>query len=557
MQEGITKREFYQRLRGALLTERSSYEDHWRNLSDFILPRRSRFFVSDRNKGDRRNQRIIDSTATQAARTLQSGMHSGITSPARPWFRLSTRDPKLAKFGPVKSWLHQATQAMYTILAQSNVYNALPLIYGDMGVFGTSAMSAMDDGPDFLRCYPYPIGSYALGISKRQIVDTCIRDYQMTVRQLVDEFGEANVSQTVKTMYDRGDYEQAVDVCWVVMPNPDADENMLESKYLPFSSCWFEVGRDDGKILRESGFNEFPILAPRWAITAEDYYGTDSPGMVCLGDVRQLQVMQKKKGQAVEKIINPPVQGPSGLRNQKVSLLPGDITYLDVASQQQGLRSVYDVRIDISHLREDIGDTRFQINSAFFVQLFLMLATSDSQNTQKTAREIQERHEEKLLMLGPVLERTNDELLNPMIDRVFAMMSRGGLLPPAPEEIQGENLKVEYISLMAQAQKLVGLVGVDRFLASTVPLAEVYPLVRYKIRAEELVNEYAELTGINPDLVVPDDEAMAAYDADRQAAKAQQQAEQMNLAAKSAKDLSGASMDGNNALSQMVEGVTP
>lgn len=551
----LSKREYYQRTLGALKTERSSFENHWRDLGDYILPRRLRFFVSDRNKGDRRTQRIIDSTASFAARTLQSGLHSGITSPARPWFRLTTPDPDLAEYGPVKEWLHLLMQNMATVFLQSNLYNALPLIYGDTGVFGTSAMAVMDDTGDLMRCYPFPIGSYALGVSRRQVVDTCVREYQLTVRQLVAEFGIGNVSSNARTMYDKGDYEQAVDVCWIVLPNENADPSKLAAKYLPFTSCWFETGSDEGKFLRESGFHEFPVLAPRWSVTAEDYYGTDCPGMTCLGDVRALQVMQKKKAQAIEKMINPPVQGPPSLRNQKVSLLPGDITYLDAASQQQGLRSVYDVRLSIAEVVSDIQDTRYLINNAFFVPLFLMLASSDAQQTQRTAREIDERHEEKLLMLGPVLERMNDELLDPLIDRVFGMMTRTGLIPPPPPELEGQNLRVEYISLMAQAQKLVGVAGVDRFLASTVPLVQAYPEVRHKIRAMQVVDDYADMLGVNPKLVVPTDEAEANYNAERQAAASQMQAQQMALASKSAKDLSQAGLTDDSALKRLAEGV--
>ena len=100
-----TKRERLELLKGSLLTIRSSFDAHWRDLADFVQPRRIRFFASDRNRGDKRNQNIIDSTARFAHRTLQSGLHAGLTSPARPWFKLTTPDPDLADFEPVKEWV--------------------------------------------------------------------------------------------------------------------------------------------------------------------------------------------------------------------------------------------------------------------------------------------------------------------------------------------------------------------------------------------------------------------------------------------------------------------
>ena len=130
------ERQRYQAMRTQLDSERSSFMPTWRTLGDYILPRRPRFTVTDVNKGDRRNQNIINSTGTLAARTLQSGMMGGITSPARPWFKLTTADQDLADVSSVKDWLYQVTQRMQTAYIRSNLYNTLPLIYGDLSVLG-------------------------------------------------------------------------------------------------------------------------------------------------------------------------------------------------------------------------------------------------------------------------------------------------------------------------------------------------------------------------------------------------------------------------------------
>jgi len=96
----LTKRKQFDILRAQLENERSSFLSHWRDLGEHILPRRPRFTTSENNKGDRKNQKIIDATATMAARTLRSGMMSGVTSPARPWFRLSILFPRLVMSAP-------------------------------------------------------------------------------------------------------------------------------------------------------------------------------------------------------------------------------------------------------------------------------------------------------------------------------------------------------------------------------------------------------------------------------------------------------------------------
>jgi hypothetical protein len=556
------KRERYQALRSALWSGRSSFDSHWKELGDWLLPRRTRFTSSDRNKGDKRNSNIINSTARFAARTLQSGLHAGLTSPARPWFKLTTPDPELADFQPVKEWLHVATQRLQVVLTDTNVYNVLPICYGDMGVFGTHAMSVLSDTKDLFRCYAYPIGSYALGLDARGLATTFVRDYQLTVRQIVEQFGTrtgykdidwTNISTVVKDLWTNGQYESPVDLCWVVAPNEDRDDNRLGSKYLPWTSCHFEMGEDRPNVfLKESGFDSFPILAPRWDVTGEDSYGTDCPGMTALGDVKQLQMMEREKAKAIAKMVNPPVVGTPELRAQKTSLLPGDITY--VSQPQHALRAIHEVTLNIEHLVQNQREVEYRIQRAFYEDLFLMLASSDQQRGSQpvTAREVEERHEEKLLALGPVLERTNDELLDPLIDRAFEMMDAAGLLPTPPRELEGVKLKVEYISIMAQAMKLVGAVGLDRFVMSVGPLMEAFPEVRHKIDIFRVVDNYADILGIDPRIVRESEQAEAMQAEQAQQQQAMADAEQAKLMAGAVKDASQAPMGTDSALDRMV-----
>lgn len=561
----LTKRDRYQQLRGALWSDRSSFDTHWRELGDWMLPRRTRFWAGDRNKGDKRNQNIIDSTARFSARTLQSGLHAGLTSPARPWFKLTTPDPSLAKFQPVKEWLHDVTERMQVIFSDTNLYNVLPIVYGDMGVFGTAAFSVLDDTEDLFRCYAYPIGSYALGLNSRGLATTFVRDYELSVRQIVEQFGVrdgyrdidwSHISTTVKNLWDRGQYEQPVELCWVVCPNEDKDPRRLGAQFLPWASCHFEKGSAEKErgFLKESGFRSFPILAPRWDITGEDTYGTDCPGMTCLGDVKQLQMMQREKGRAIKKKIDPPLVGTPELRTQKTSLLPGDITY--VREPQHGLRAIHEINLDLSDIREDIADVQYRIQRAFYEDLFLMLAHSDQQRGGQpvTAREVDERHEEKLLALGPVLERTNDEMLSPLIDRAYQMMDDAGLIPDAPPELVGVSLKVEYTSIMAEAMKLVGVVGLDRFVASVFPIVQADPSTRHKVNGFQVITNYGEMLGIDPRIVRTDEEAgqMAAAEAQQQ--QAMQDAQQAKLLAGAAKDGAAAPMGTDSALDRVAAG---
>lgn len=545
----LTLRKQFDLIRAELLLERSNFDETWRTLGDYFLPTRTRFQASDRNRNVRRgqsNKTLIDSAPRFAVRTLQSGLHAGLTSPARPWMRLTTPDPDLADSKRVKEWLHTVTQRILDTFLKSNLYNALPILYGDLGVFGTGAIGVLEDDEDLMRAYSYPIGSYSIGLDARGVATTYVMETRRTVSQLIAEFGFDRGSTTihwerfsrqVKNLYDQRNYETPIDICWYVTPNHEQNPRAFAARdRMKWRSYWLEVGAavdfNNGAegFLRVGGFNTFPVLVPRWGVTGEDTYGTDCPGMDVLGDNKSLQVQQRKKAKAIEKSIDPPLVGGMALKTQKTSLLSGDVTYTDEREGMKGLRAIHEVRLEgLQYLLQDMSETRERIDRGFYVDLFLMLTASDRmRGTQPpTAREIDERHEEKLLALGPMLERTNDELLDPLVDRAFSILLSHGAIPEPPRELMGVDLKVEYISMMSQAQKLIGVTGADRLLMTATQMAEIWPDAPKKLKAFAIIDGYADMLGVNPTYVRTDAEAKQLVDAEQQAIAAQQRAEQL------------------------------
>ncbi|MGZ0837264.1 portal protein [Klebsiella pneumoniae] len=544
-----TLKEQLQKQQAQLTNDRSSFDPHWRELSDFINPRGSRFLVTDVNRDDRRNTKIVDPTATLAARTLSSGMMSGITSPARPWFKLATPDPDMMDYGPVKLWLEVVQRRMNEVFNKSNIYQSLPPLYASLGNYSTGAMAVLEDDSDVIRTMMFPIGSYYMANSARGSVDTCFRKFSMTVRQLVMEFGLNNVSDSVKGMWDSGNYESWIEVIHAVYPNIDRDTAKLNSKNKPVKSVYYEVGGDSDKLLRESGFDEFPIMAPRWEVNGEDVYGSSCPGMIALGQVKALQLEQKRKSQLIDKATNPPMVGPSSLRNQRVSLLPGDITYIDQVTGQDGLKPAYLVNPNTADLLADIQDTRQIINSAYFVDLFMMLQNINTRSMPVEA--VIEMKEEKLLMLGPVLERLNDECLNPLIDRTFSIMARKNLLPPPPDVLQGMPLRIEYISVMAQAQKSIGLSSLSSTVGFIGQLAQAKPEALDKLNVDQAIDAFAEMSGVSPTVIVPQEQVEQVREQRAQQQQQQQMVAMGMAAAQGAKTLSEAQTEDPSVLTAL------
>ena len=313
---------------------------------------------------------------------------------------------------------------------------------------------------------------------------------------------------------------------------------------MAYKSCYFEQGGDGDQVLRESGYKEFPAVVPRWGVAGGDIYG-NSPGMEALGDIKQLQHEQLRKAQGIDYQTKPPLQVPSYMKNRDVDSLPGGVTFVD--GQQGKIETAFNVNLNLDHLLRDIIDVRQRINGSFYADLFLMLANAT--DTRMTATEVAERHEEKLLMLGPVLERLHNELLDPLIDITFNRMLENNLIPPAPEELQGMELNVEFVSMLAQAQRAIGTNSVDRYVNSMGLVAQMKPDVLDKFDSDSWADNYADMLGVDPSLIVPGPEVARVRQARAQQQQAMAQQEAQNQAAENMSKLG--KVDAGNAMDMM------
>jgi hypothetical protein len=523
---GLTTRQQIERLRSLLDTERTGFFSLWQQLADYIAPRAFRKDLSDVNKGDRRHSKIYNGTATMAAQILQSGMHGGMTSPSREWFRLTMADQELAESDEVKVWLADVTRRMRSAMARSNVYRAFPFLYHGAGVFATSAIFLEEvlDG-SVVHVTPMTMGTYWLSNDHRGRVNVFIREFTMTVRGIITKFNpeeEINwdrFSTHIRNLFENGQTEQMINVIHAVLPNEDYDPSRpLDPKRgKPFKSVYYEkgvgkkvglqeveAGPDANKLLRENGYEFFPVLVFRWNVQSqEDAYGTGCPGITALGDIKQLQTGERKSLQAIEKSIHPPLKAPPEMRAQKVSLLPGDVSYSNERDGGGKLEPIYQITPPIHHMENKQRQVEERIQEAFMVDMFLMLARRD--RPQMTATEVAELQEEKRVMVGPALEQLNEYVLDPFIDIFFHFMEEQGMIPDPPEEIAGRPLRVEYISVMAQAQKLIARGGVDSLMQFVLNMSQMKQDIVDKIDFDQLIEEYADITGVSPKLLREDE----------------------------------------------------
>lgn len=538
---------------------RLPYWGHWALLAEVFHPRRYRAFVTPNQyaRGVPLNQSIVDETGLLAARTCATGMLSGLTSPTRPWFTLGVFGHDELPEGPAKIWLAECTSRMLQVYAKSNLYQSLGTVYHDDCVFGSTCILQYEDPEDIVRFYVPAMGEFFFGLDGRLEVDTIYREFPYTISEAVKAFGLENLSPSTQQLAKTpGALDTEIIFGHAIEPNTISYLAFTELPYIVppkfgYREIYWEQatssGQRTGTIVKACGFNEQMHSGFRWDVTSNDAYGR-SPGMDGMPANRQLQIEQRRKAEAIDKMVRPPMVASMAMKNEPQDMLPGGVTF--VASMDgAGFKPAYQVEPRIGELMEDLKEVQARLKEVFFVDLFMMISQLD---TVRTATEIDARREEKLIQLGPVIERTEREL-DKIIQRTFAIMLRKGLFPPPPPELAGATITPQYVSMLAEAQRAASTSIIERMVQFVGSIMGVKPDVLDNIDTDKMVDIYGDRLGAPPEMMRAVKDILALR---QQRAQEQQQQAALatgSVAAQGAQTLSQTDVGGGqNALQMML-----
>lgn len=467
----------------------------WRELSDFFLPRRYPWLLTDKEhrSAQIRNRKILDSTSITALRTLSTGMMNGITSPARPWFRLRIAgfdEEELPHDAAV--WLEEAARRMMQVMNESNFYNALGILYVEWPTFGTAAMGIYEDPDTVIRCRNYAVGEFAIDTDENNRVNRFSRKFQLTAEQAAGMFGIEALPETHQQNIKAGPPRSAQPVTIYHLVEPNDPDDGLVARSAEYRDLYWVAGHGEPELLSATPLREWRDIIPRWETYGTDRYGS-SPCMDALPDVIQLQHLVKRRAQGLDKTVSPPMLVHHSLANRPKALDAGGVTYVSANDLSGGARPAFQIQIPFDEVRGEIQATQGRIQRVLFNDLFRMISELD---TVRSATEIDARREEKLVLLGPVLQRFESEGLTPSIHRIFKICERQGVFPEPPPELEGAEINVQYVSIMSDAQRAVGTVSVERWLQLLGNVAQMAPQALDIPDWDELIREYADQIGV-------------------------------------------------------------
>jgi len=534
---------------------REPMQPWWEDITAFILPWNGLFDGTKPSDAQRSVAEIYHPAPTYAVNVMAAGLQGGLTSPARPWFQLATKHPAGGRSKAAKAWLKVIEDLMYSIFSQSNVYQGLHHVYKELP-YGTAAVVAEKDYESVIRLRPLTIGEYVLGVGHDLKVDSFGRKFWLPAHAALKWFGEKNCSERLRELAKNHE-DTPVMIDHFVEPNEMVREDKPFNAGKGFRSVYYEdSGHENKNFLRESGYGIFPVLAPRWSVVPGAPWGW-GPGETALGIVQIYQQFQKKTIKAFDMSIDPPLVAPPSLETIGVNQLPGGVNYVQDPSGDK-FGPLFSIDFHPERIKAWTDDLQYWIGKSFFNDLFLMFAQEPMRGRDVTAREVVERHEEKMLMIGPVLEQLYSDLLDPLIDTAFSYIMDAGIAPPPPAELEGEELKVEYISVLAQAQRMAGMEKVEQFSGFVGSIAEFQakagkdPDVIDNIDFDKAVHIYGDMMGVHPE-ILRDEKKRDFIRAEKARAMQQQMMmAQAQQAAQVGKDMSAIENKENNAIGALM-----
>lgn len=489
----------------------SNWKSTFQELGEWNLPRKS-YITREKTKGQKFDAtNLYDSTSIRSLKIMAAGFHSNLTNPASKWFNLRTRDLEIMNEKEVQLWFKVVEDIIFGALASSNFDTTMQEFYLNSGCFGTGIILTLEDVIEKIRFVEIPIEQTQMEEDAYGRVNRLYRTFPLTAQQAFDLWGK-DAGEAVTETIEKKPNDQFKFLHYVG-PRDERDPSKEDSGNMPFKSVWIEKSKKH--LIKEGGFLSNPYAVGRFYKDTADVFGY-SPAMDVLPDTKLVNAMVKTMLRSAMKQADPPLIAPRRGFIAPLNANPGKINYRDEKTPNDAITQ-FPVGSNPQLTLEVIKETQLNIEKAFFIPLFQAIS---NQTKRMTIPEVQRRISENMVLLGPVVGRFTQEVLDPIVLRVFDILYAAGDIPLPPMAVQGQDLDIVYISPLARAQRESEIYSLQAFMQDTGMVATAFPEALDKLNGDEMIDQLATIRGISPKLIKSDSE-VANIRKQRAAAQAQ------------------------------------
>lgn len=490
---------------------RANWDAHWKEASDYVLPDNNNVY-GVYSPGEKKGIKVFDNTPTHANELLASALHGMLTNPASYWFWLRTGVKEIDEQDDVRKWLQHAAIKMHEVMNASNFQTEIHEVYQGLGAVGTWTLLIDEDDDSIVRFLARPIYSSYIQENYKGLVDSLYREFKLNFREVKQQFENKENEEEIKKLSRQYKDDDEVTLIHCVFPREDFDNTSVPKRF-KYASVY--VCKVPELLLSESGYREFPYAVPRWSKMSGEIYGR-SPAMKCLADIKMLNKIMLTQIKGLEKTVDPPLLVQDDGIIFPLKLIPGGLNFYRAGMERPIMPLQTDARVDYG--QKALEDLRSRIRQSFFIDQLKL-----HEGPQMTATEVNERIEEMLRLMGPILGRLHHELLKPTIDRVFNIMLRRGALPaPIPMALSKSKLQIKYSSQIAKAQRTSEANNFTRVMGIIAPIAQVQPEIMERINGDGVIKYVTGIYDIPEEVLRTDKELKQIHD--MRAMQAEQQA---------------------------------
>lgn len=462
-----------------LETARRPFEPVWEVLAALCLPNRTGKFMSGAQRGKFSTaymDDIYDGTGAQSAEYLTATLLGGLASKTLKWFKLrpDTWNQQI-EVSAAELELERRTDFMLEYLARptTGFYTALAESTLEMVALGTGCLEVYYEPAEGVRFKATSLENIYICTDNHGQVDTVYKLCMPTYKQAAQQWGLENLSDSAKTAAMKTPYE-TLQVLRCVMPNDAYASGYTDT--FKFRSVYIE--KESGKVLEDVKLEYFPYIVPRWSKVTDVDYGR-SPAWTCKADMEMIQAMEMTALEAAQRAAIPALLTTDDgviapIDHQAGGIIPGGLDSLSGRPRIVPLNS----GVNPPYLEQFIEQKREAVRRAFFNNQLLM-----QNRPQMTAEEVNTLREESFRALSPSVLRFIDEVLYPLVIRVYKLLNKHKLFPAVLTQngaavFDSYDVQVEFDSPLANTTKMQDFMSFQRYFQQfLLPMAQVDPTV--------------------------------------------------------------------------------
>ena len=520
----------------AELSKRRNFESYWQTLHDYYYLESQDVNKTYASGNELDSSYLWDSTTLEAADVFASGFMNYLTPPTSKWSRLRTRNPQYSANEEIGGFLEDVMDEVNYALNRSNFYDQMFPAYKSSGVYGTTCLFEEEDDQDDIRFHNIPLKQVVIVEDARGRVCKFYIEFEYTAEQAATRWGQDALPTDLKEEIKQGKGQSKKHKFLLYIGERYAREiQKQDKKNLPIEASWIYV--EGRTIIEESGYNEFPAFCHRFDKRPQVPWGY-SPAMKALPFARLLNVIAKTNLRSMMKLTDPPIAVPHNAFISPFNMNPRAINIYKKTAMDSGK----DVFAFGNYGNPEVGLNTIayyaqKVNTLMYQDTFLAFSniTKDMNNP-----EIMERINEKMTMLGPAVGRYLDEVISPIIQRTIGILFRRGRLPEPPEEILLSGYEIDFVGVLAQAQRRAELNTLMTGLTMVGNMAQFTPEVLDKLDTDKVTDEVWAITGAPIKVLRDDAEVQKIREGRAEQAMKQQEMAQIAGGAMIAKDAGAA-----------------